>query len=57
MGNTPDADLRRIVTATDGQCYQISHLGEGAWEMGRIGRPMGVWKWLRLGGSSRLLRG
>ena len=29
VGNTPDADLRRIVTATDGQCYQISHLGEG----------------------------
>ncbi|CAK9039928.1 Ubiquitin-conjugating enzyme E2 11 (E2 ubiquitin-conjugating enzyme 11) (Ubiquitin carrier protein 11) (Ubiquitin-conjugating enzyme E2-17 kDa 11) (Ubiquitin-protein ligase 11) [Durusdinium trenchii] len=29
VGNNPDSDLRRIVTATDGQCYQIGHLGEG----------------------------
>merc|ERR1712100_321967 len=25
----PDANLRRIVTATEGECYQISSLGEG----------------------------
>merc|ERR1712137_184939 len=29
VGNKPDANLRRIVTATDGECYQISSLGEG----------------------------
>merc|ERR1712070_393265 len=29
VGNTPDANLRRIVTATEGECYQISSLGEG----------------------------
>merc|ERR1711939_751612 len=29
VGNTPDANLRRIVNATDGECYQISSLGEG----------------------------
>merc|ERR1719198_1529109 len=29
VGNTPDANLRRIVSATDGECYQISSLGEG----------------------------
>merc|ERR1712070_142041 len=29
VGNTPDADLRRIVSATEGECYQINSLGEG----------------------------
>lgn len=29
MGDRPDRDLRRIVSATEGQCYQIGHLGEG----------------------------
>merc|ERR1712139_62894 len=29
VGNNPDANLRRIVNATDGECYQISNLGEG----------------------------
>lgn len=29
VGHSPDADLRRIVTATEGQCFSISHLGEG----------------------------
>lgn len=29
VGNTPDADLRRIVSATDGECYQIQNLEEG----------------------------
>jgi ubiquitin-protein ligase len=29
VGDRPDADLRRIVNATGGECYQISNLGEG----------------------------
>jgi ubiquitin-protein ligase len=29
VGDTPDANLRRIVSATDGQCYKINSLGEG----------------------------
>merc|ERR1719159_443800 len=29
VGNNPDANLRRIVNATEGECYQISNLGEG----------------------------
>lgn len=29
VGNNPDANLRKIVNATDGECYQISSLGEG----------------------------
>lgn len=29
VGATPDANLRRIVTATEGECYQINNLGEG----------------------------
>merc|ERR1712072_1290034 len=29
VGNSPDANLRKIVSATDGECYQISSLGEG----------------------------
>jgi len=29
VGTTPDSNLRRIVTATDGECYQIHSLGEG----------------------------
>jgi len=29
VGGTPDANLRRIVSATEGECYQISSLGEG----------------------------
>merc|ERR1712072_1579204 len=29
VGDNPDANLRRIVNATDGECYQISSLGEG----------------------------
>ncbi|CAJ1422005.1 unnamed protein product [Effrenium voratum] len=29
VGDNPDADLRRIVSATEGECYQIRHLGEG----------------------------
>jgi len=29
VGNTPDANLRRIVNATGGECYQIGSLGEG----------------------------
>jgi len=29
VGNTPDANLRKIVNATDGECYQINNLGEG----------------------------
>lgn len=29
VGNNPDADLRKIVNATDGECYQINDLGEG----------------------------
>merc|ERR1712232_1273669 len=29
VGNTPDANLRRIVNATEGECYQINSLGEG----------------------------
>ena len=28
-GDSPDANLRRIVTASEGQCYKISTLGEG----------------------------
>merc|ERR1712139_549458 len=29
VGDNPDANLRKIVNATDGECYQISSLGEG----------------------------
>mmetsp|Transcript_66705 Transcript_66705/g.159483 ORF Transcript_66705/g.159483 Transcript_66705/m.159483 type:complete len:574 (+) Transcript_66705:75-1796(+) len=29
VGDSPDANLRRIVTATEGECYQIFTLGEG----------------------------
>merc|ERR1719428_1249313 len=29
VGDRPDANLRRIVTATEGECYQIRNLGEG----------------------------
>merc|ERR1711988_1592046 len=29
VGDNPDANLRKIVAATDGECYQISSLGEG----------------------------
>merc|ERR1711975_129266 len=29
VGNSPDANLRRIVSATEGECYQINSLGEG----------------------------
>merc|ERR1712072_31135 len=29
VGNSPDANLRKIVSATGGECYQISSLGEG----------------------------
>jgi len=29
VGDRPDANLRKIVTATGGECYQISDLGEG----------------------------
>jgi len=29
VGGTPDANLRRIVSATVGECYQINSLGEG----------------------------
>jgi len=29
VGNNPDGDLRKIVNATDGECYQINNLGEG----------------------------
>lgn len=29
VGDTPDANLQRIVTATDGECYQITNLCEG----------------------------
>jgi ubiquitin-conjugating enzyme E2 D/E len=29
VGNNPDSDLRKIVNATDGECYQINDLGEG----------------------------
>jgi len=29
VGNDPDSNLRRIVTATGGECYQIGDLGEG----------------------------
>jgi ubiquitin-protein ligase/uncharacterized protein YegL len=29
VGDNPDANLRRIVSATGGECYQISTLGEG----------------------------
>merc|ERR1712087_942436 len=29
VGDRPDANLRKIVNATDGECYQINDLGEG----------------------------
>merc|ERR1719401_3025558 len=29
VGDRPDANLRRIVSATGGECYQIRNLGEG----------------------------
>jgi len=29
VGNTPDSNLRKIVHATEGECYQINSLGEG----------------------------
>eukprot|EP00931_Biecheleriopsis_adriatica_P067743 TRINITY_DN41808_c0_g1_i1.p1 TRINITY_DN41808_c0_g1~~TRINITY_DN41808_c0_g1_i1.p1 ORF type:complete len:565 (-),score=114.72 TRINITY_DN41808_c0_g1_i1:209-1840(-) len=29
VGDRPDANLRKIVTASEGECYQISNLGEG----------------------------
>merc|ERR1719424_2401576 len=29
VGDNPDANLRRIVSATEGECYQINNLGEG----------------------------
>merc|ERR1719359_983332 len=29
VGNNPDANLRKIVNATEGECYQITSLGEG----------------------------
>jgi len=29
VGDSPDANLRRIVAATEGECYQIGSLGEG----------------------------
>merc|ERR1740138_1185912 len=29
VGDSPDANLRKIVSATGGECYQISSLGEG----------------------------
>lgn len=29
VGNSPDANLRKIVSATDGECYQIDDLGQG----------------------------
>jgi len=29
VGDRPDANLRRIVTATEGECYRINTLGEG----------------------------
>merc|ERR1712151_293491 len=29
VGDRPDANLRKIVTATEGECYQINNLGEG----------------------------
>eukprot|EP00927_Polykrikos_kofoidii_P038292 TRINITY_DN32636_c0_g1_i1.p1 TRINITY_DN32636_c0_g1~~TRINITY_DN32636_c0_g1_i1.p1 ORF type:complete len:575 (-),score=98.94 TRINITY_DN32636_c0_g1_i1:122-1846(-) len=29
VGDSPDANLRRIVSATEGECYQIQNLGEG----------------------------
>merc|ERR1711953_641708 len=29
VGDNPDNNLRKIVAATDGECYQISSLGEG----------------------------
>lgn len=29
VGNSPDANLRKIVSATGGECYQIGSLGEG----------------------------
>lgn len=29
VGDTPDLNLRKIVNATEGECYQISTLGEG----------------------------
>ena len=29
VGDRPDADLRRIVSAAEGECYQVTNLGEG----------------------------
>eukprot|EP00930_Biecheleria_cincta_P047403 TRINITY_DN32854_c0_g1_i1.p1 TRINITY_DN32854_c0_g1~~TRINITY_DN32854_c0_g1_i1.p1 ORF type:complete len:549 (+),score=105.95 TRINITY_DN32854_c0_g1_i1:73-1719(+) len=29
VGDSPDANLRKIVTASEGECYQIDNLGEG----------------------------
>jgi ubiquitin-protein ligase len=29
VGDNPDSNLRKIVAATEGECYQISNLGEG----------------------------
>ena len=29
VGDNPDGDLRRIVSAAEGECYQVSSLGEG----------------------------
>lgn len=29
VGDSPDANLRRIVNVTEGECYQINNLGEG----------------------------
>merc|ERR1719456_1811697 len=29
VGDSPDANLRKIVSATGGECYQIGSLGEG----------------------------
>jgi len=29
VGDCPDANLRKIVTASEGECYQINNLGEG----------------------------
>ena len=33
VGDNPDADLRRIVSATEGECYQIRHLGEAGGQL------------------------
>jgi len=29
VGDNPDGDLRRIVSAAEGECYQVTNLGEG----------------------------